>query len=101
MKNITIRTLLFWRKRINQLFLFILYYLYNMLFYINIFLINIINMDYSIKLLEFFDIEIIMIFIKTIKKYYHDKRKTKYSIEYYLYHIILVLKELSRFFILI
>jgi len=66
-----------------------------MLFYINIFLINIIKMDYSKKLLEFFDIEIIMIFIKTIKKYCHNKRKTKYSIEYYLYHIILVLKELS------
>jgi len=35
------------------------------------------------------------VFIETIHKYYHNKRKTKYSVEYYLYYIILVLKELQ------
>ena len=52
-------------------------------------------MDYIKKLLNFFDSEIIQIFIETIHKYYHNKRKTKYSVEYYLYYIILVLKELQ------
>ena len=53
------------------------------------------KMDYIKKLLNFFDSEIIQIFIETIHKYYHNKRKTKYSVEYYLYYIILVLKELQ------
>jgi transposase len=52
-------------------------------------------MDYTKKLSNFFDSEIIQIFIETIHKYYHNKRKTKYSVEYYLYYIILVLKELQ------
>ena len=52
-------------------------------------------MDYIKKLSNFFDSEIIQIFIETIHKYYHNKRKTKYSVEYYLYYIILVLKELQ------
>jgi hypothetical protein len=52
-------------------------------------------MDYIKKLSNFFDREIIHIFIETIHKYYHNKRKTKYSVEYYLYYIVLVLKEIQ------
>lgn len=52
-------------------------------------------MDYSKKLLNFFDIDLINIFNDTVNYYCKNKRKSKYSTEYYLYHIVLVLKNLS------
>ena len=40
-------------------------------------------MDYIKKLSNFFDSEIIQIFIETIHKYLNNKRKTKYSVEHH------------------
>lgn len=50
-------------------------------------------MDYSKKILEFFNEEIVTIFKDTINTYCKNKRTPKYSIEYYLYNIVLVMKE--------
>ena len=52
-------------------------------------------MDYSKKLLEIFSAEIIDIFKNTIDKYCKNKRTPKYTTEYYLYNIILVLRKTS------
>jgi hypothetical protein len=64
------------------------------------FYINIIDLlfviDYSKKLLEIFNTEIIDgIFKNTINKYCKNKRTPKYTTEYYLYNIILVLRKTS------
>jgi hypothetical protein len=52
-------------------------------------------MDYLKKLLEFFSTEIIDIFINTVNEYCKNKRTPKYTTEYYLYNIILVLRKTS------
>ena len=65
-----------------------------MQFYINIIDLLFV-MDYSKKLLEIFNTEIINIFKNTINKYCKNKRTPKYTTEYYLYNIILVLRKTS------
>jgi hypothetical protein len=62
-----------------------------MQFYINIIDLLFV-MDYSKKLLEIFNTEIIDIFKNTINKYCKNKRTPKYTTEYYLYNIIIFKK---------